>query len=147
MNSLQASQLIETYLSTNWTATKLAYENVDPRDWSATGTPLLTKGTNSFVRLYKQFATSEPVTVNRSCRRYYGFLHTLIHTKEGIGARTAETHAESMITLIEGKEISDANGTLRFWDMIQNSRYWIDGGWFVIDLSFKFSFEKYTSPT
>ena len=147
MTPVQASQLIEEYLSTNWTATKIAYENVEPRDWTETGTPLLTKGETPFIKIYKQFPTSEPITVSKSCRRYYGFLHVLVHVKESTGARVAETHATNLINLIEGKEILSGGEVFRFWDLVQETRFWTDGGWFVIDLSFKFSFEKFTSPS
>ena len=145
MNLLTAQALIETYLSTNWTATPVAYENVEARNWTATGQPLLPEGDVDYVTLRTEFRGSETITIPGRCIRYYGGLYPAVCVKDGSGTRTALGYAKDLTALLESKEIPSADGMLRVWTLAGTQKYRPSADWFVVELSFNFSFERYIS--
>lgn len=146
MDVLSCSALLESYIGTNWSDTPVAYENVDARNWTEVGQPLLPDGTEDYLAVRQHIQKSEYITVPGTCRRYFGTLYTGIMTRDGTGTRNAEGHAKKLIELFEGIEISSPDGMLRMWSLTGSHKYRPAEGWYAIELAFNFSFERYVAP-
>lgn len=143
MNLLEAEALIQTYLSSNWTATKIAYPNVLPADFSAPGQPLLPEGDSDYIAIRYQFENSRFITVPGNCRRYTGTIQPTIFVRRQTGTRTLATHANSLINLFEGKEVKNTGGgLLRVWGLTGSIELTYDD-WYARELAFAASFERY----
>ena len=145
MNILEAETLIETYLSENWTRTPITYPNVMPADFSAAGQPLLPKGTNDYIALRYSFSQSEAITVPGTCRRYYGSIRITAFVRRQTGTRQLASYANDLISLFEGKEISNSSGQLlRVWGLTGSIELTYDD-WYARELAFSASFERYAT--
>ena len=143
MNLLDAETLIQTYLSSNWTTTKVAYPNVLPADFSAPGQPLLPEGNADYIALRYQFDQSRFITVPGNCRRYTGNIQPTIFVRRQTGTRTLATYANSLIDIFEGKEITDSTGgVLRVWGLTGAIELTYDD-WYARELTFAASFERH----
>jgi hypothetical protein len=142
MNLLDAETLIQTYLASNWTATKIAYPNVLPADFTAPGQPLLPEGTADYIALRYQFENSRFITVPGTCRRYTGQIQITAFVRRQTGTRTLATYANSLIELFEGKEIKNTgNEILRVWGLTGSIELAYDD-WYARELAFAASFER-----
>lgn len=144
MNISDASAVLENYLTVAWTATPIAYENVEARNWSEIGQPLLPDGDSDYIAIRSQVVNSRTLTVPGTCRRYEGVLFVGVAVRDGTGTRVADTYAAQLVTLLEGKELPSTTGMLRLWNLGGSVKYRPTTGWYVNELSFSFSFERYT---
>jgi hypothetical protein len=143
MNILEAETLIETYLAANWTRTPVTYPNVSPLDYSAVGQPLLPKGSKDYIALRYSFEQSEFITVPGTCRRYHGSISITIFVRRQTGSRKLSDYANDLISLFEGKEISNSSGQLlRVWGLTGSIGLTYDD-WYARELAFSASFERY----
>ena len=86
----QADALIATYLSSNWTATLIAWENVDPRAFSMPGQPLLPDGTADYLQVRSYEVSNRTVTIPAHCIRSHVQLQISVCVKAGSGVRKAK---------------------------------------------------------
>lgn len=145
MDILSAQTLLETYFNTNWTATPVVYENVEARNWTATGQPLLPEGETSYVTFRTEYGRTEFITVPGRCRRQHGVLYPAVCVRTATGTRTALTYAKDLVALLEGKELEATDGVLRLRSMGGTQKYRPSEGWLVVEMAFNFSFERYVS--
>lgn len=139
----EAPRLLQTYLSENWTATPLAYTNVDGRYWSEVGQPVLPTGEEDYITVRTHIFHSEFITVPGTCRRYHGTLFLAAATRKGSGTRALETYISDLIALLEGKTLSNTDGgELRVWTLTGNAEYAIED-WFINEIALGFSFERF----
>lgn len=143
MDLLSAQTLLETYFSTHWTATPVVYENVEARNWTATGQPLLPEGEVDYVTFRTEYGRSETITIPGNCRRQYGVLFPAVCVRDATGVRVAMSHARDLVALLESKEIASGSEILRLWTLGGTQKYRPADGWFVVELAFNFSFERH----
>lgn len=144
MNYVQASTALQVYLNSNWSATPLAFNNVEERNWTAVGQPILPEGDSDYVTLRTHIPSSTYITVPGHCRRYFGTLFLAVAVRKGTGTRTMETYITDLIALFEGKTLSTADGELRVWTLTGNAEYELND-WFVNEIAFGFSFERFVA--
>jgi hypothetical protein len=145
MTPVQAEALLYTYLSANWTATKIAWQNVEPRDFTSPSQPLLPEGTDDYIAVRVMLVNSTTITMPANCIRYRGQLMVGVCVKENTGTRTAKNRLSSLVELLENATISDVNGSLRIGNMAGSLGYPAPNGWYVEDSSFMFTFERFVA--
>ena len=144
MNYVEASRALQVYLNDNWSATPLAFTNVDGRQWATVGQPILPEGDVDYVTLRTHIPSSAFITVPGTCRRYFGTIFLAVAVRKGTGTRAMETYISSLIELLEGKTLSATEGELRVWTLTGNAEYEIND-WFVNEIAFGFSFERFVA--
>lgn len=142
MNYVEASTLLQVFMFNNWTATPLAFNNVDSRNWTSVDQPVIPEGDSDYITVRTHIFHSQFITIPGTCRRYFGSLRLAISVRKGTGTRANETYATDLIGLLEGRTLSDASGELRVWTLTGNAEYG-DEDWHVNELAFGFSFERY----
>ncbi len=141
MNLTNAETLIQEYLSTAWTATKIAWPNVLPADFATLGQPLLPEGTANYIAIRHEFTQSTFITVPGTCRRYKGAIFPSIFVRRETGTRTLAQYTSTLIELFEGRELAFGTEFLRVWTMTGSvDRSLAD--WYVRELAFGASFER-----
>jgi hypothetical protein len=145
MNIDDAEELIYTYLNANWTDTKIAWQNVDAKDYSSPSQPLLPEGTDDYIDVRMNVFTSRTVTIPANCIRYTGQLLVGVCVKENTGTRVAKGHLASLVNLLENATITGVSGDLRIGNMTGSLGYAAPNGWYVEDSSFMFTFERHVA--
>lgn len=141
----EASAVLENFFMVYWTATPIAFENVELRNWQEPGQPLLPEGDEDYIFLRSSINTSTVITVPGRCRRYQGTIRVGVAVRDGTGTRIGDGYAADLINLLEGRELSEATGMLRIWTLVGSVKYRPTSGWYVNELAFNFSFERYVS--
>jgi hypothetical protein len=143
VNYTQADKLITEYLTANWSTTPIVWPNLEPRDYSAVGQPLLPRGTTDYVALRSHGTGSQTITVTGSCVRYMGQLFVAVCVKEGTGVRTAKGYVDSLVDLLENQTLTNADGDVRMGTISGPTEYPSENGWFVSEFALMFAFEKF----
>ena len=141
----QADALIATYLSSNWTATPIAWENVDPRAFSMPGQPLLPDGTADYLQVRSYEVSNRTVTIPAHCIRSHVQLQISVCVKAGSGVRKAKKHLSDLVNLLENATIGASGSQIRFGTLIGSAGYFSDNGWYIRDAAFPFYFERYVA--
>lgn len=143
MQLADALRLLETHMQA-WTATPVAYENVDPRNLTQVGQPLLPAGTTDYVAMRTTLDHSQPITVPNRCHRYHGTVYFAVCVQAGTGSRTLAGYVDSLIALFEAKQIAGTAGVLRTGRVTFSQKYQPSDGWYVHEIGFNFAYERYT---
>jgi hypothetical protein len=147
MKRSEASSLLEQFLTANWLTTPIKYENVAAHNWAAIGQPLLPDGEEDYISIRIDHGYSKTITCPATCIRYFGVIYLGVCVRDGTGTRAAEKIASDLLDLLEHKELSDASGMLRTWNLTSTAKYKPIEGWFVVEPMLNFSFERYrTAP-
>lgn len=133
-----ADRIVAEYLSQHWTALPIAWENIEAREWSAPGQPLLPKGNKDYLSVLSDPVNSRNITVSRTCVRRAVQYQFAVCVKQGRGTRSARTHLDSLIALFENRTLSPG---LRFSTHLGTAKYATDNGWHVEQSSFMAWFE------
>jgi hypothetical protein len=145
MDLASADALLATYLTDNWSHTPIAWENVEPRNWSSAGQPLLPEGLVDYVQV-RTFATGNSnITVDRSCIRTRVQIQIAVCVKSGTGTRSAKGWQDELNLLLENALLSDGSGVLRLSTMIGSEGYPAVNGWYVYESAFAGYFERFRS--
>lgn len=147
MTLTDAKKTLEVYLNTNWSATDIAWENVDALDPDVAGQQYLITAQNAFISVEIWVHTSETITVPGSCIRYPGTLEFGVFLKEGTGTRIAANHIDALIALFENQTLisPDTGDRIRVRNITTTAKYRTSSGWFVSQIGFSFYFERYVA--
>lgn len=135
MNEEQLHQKLES-LFDPWVATKIAWENVEARDYSTADNPLLFELGDPFIEVRVDFMSTEQVSVPKRCRRISGYLQVLIHIKSGTGRRTAEGLVSQLSVLLEDKNFGD---NVRTHGAIRDGKFGVYSGWVTYSVQWPFT--------
>lgn len=144
MNFAGSDKVLTEYLAANWTTTPISWPNIEGRNYSAAGHPLLPAGDDDYIALRTHGAGSRTVTVNGSCIRYASQLFVAVCVKEGTGVRGARGHLDSLVNLLENKTLSGISGTVRMGTITGPVDYTAPNGWFVTEIGILYFYERYT---
>lgn len=141
-----AEAAVYTLLATRWTATPLAWHNVDPRNFIVPGEPLLPDGDADFIAVRLDIFGSTTLTVPGNCIRYSGQLALGICVKERTGTRQAKTYLADLSALLENQTIKSSDGAIRVSTLSNTADYFAENGWYVLEATFPLYFERYLQP-
>ena len=130
-------------LETYWTATPLAWHNVDERNFGEPGQPLLPDGDEDFVSVRLDIFPGETITVPGTCVRYSGQLAIGICVKERTGTRQAKTYLSDLCELLENQTVVSSVGEIRLSTLSNTADYFAENGWYVLEGTFALYFERY----
>ena len=145
MTFAESDKLLNEYLAANWTATPISWPNIEGRNYSAAGHPLLPTGPADYVALRTHGAGSRTVTVDGRCIRYSSQLFVAVCVKEGTGVRGARAHLDGLVTLLENATLSGAMGQVRMSNITGPVDYQAPNGWFVSEIGIMYHYERYTA--
>lgn len=144
MNFAESDKIITEYLAANWTATEISWPNIEGRDYSAAGHPLLPAGDADYIALRTHGAGSRTVTVDGSCIRYSSQLFVAVCVKENTGVRAAKGHVDSLVNLLENKVLSGTSGSIRMSNITGPAEYAAPNGWYVIEFGVMYFYERFS---
>ena len=144
MNFAESDKILTEYLAANWTTTPISWPNVEGRDYSVAGHPLLPVGTADYVALRTHGAGSRTVTVDGRCIRYSSQLFIAVCVKEGTGVRAARGHLDGLVALLENATLSGTAGQIRMSNVTGPADYMAPNGWFVSEVGIMYHYERYT---
>lgn len=147
MNLEAADALLATYLSQYWTQTPIAWQNVEPRNFSEMGQPLLPSGDEDYVAVRSEVVGNRTLTVPGSCIRTQLQLQVAVCVKEGSGTRRARRLLSQIVELLENKRIGDFGNRLSFSTLSGAACYTSDNGWFIEEASLPCYFERHVAQT
>jgi hypothetical protein len=144
LNLEQADAALAAYLVANWTATPIAWENVEARGWTTAGQPLLPEGTADFIAVQLYPVADIQITVPGTCHRTAVAVQIAVCVKAGTGSRIAKRHLSSLVALLGNLTLPTANGDLRISNMTGSGGYLAENGWYVMEAAFAGHFERFT---
>ncbi len=142
----EAESALYRLLASHWTATPLAWHNVDERNFGEPGQPLLPDGDQDFVSVRLDVFASQTLTVPANCIRYSGQLALGICVKERTGTRQAKTYLADLADLLENQTLGHVGGHLRLSTLSNTADYFAENGWYVLEATFALYFERYLVP-
>ena len=142
----EAEAALYSLLAQHWTATPLAWHNVDERNFGEPGQPLLPDGDEDFVSVRLDVFSSQTLTVPANCIRYSGQLALGICVKERTGTRQAKTYLADLAGLLENQTLTSASGHLRMSTLSNTTDYFAENGWYVLEATFSLYFERHLLP-
>lgn len=142
----EAEEAVYTLLSTRWSQTPLSWHNVDERDYSVPGEPLLPDGDRDYISVRLDIFGSTTLTVPGNCIRYGGQLALGICVKERTGTRQAKTYLADLSALLENQTIKSSDGSIRVSTLSNTADYFAENGWYVLEATFPLYFERYLQP-
>jgi hypothetical protein len=120
-------KVVEEYISANWSSTKIAWENVEPRDFTDPAAPFLYDSTDPYIFVSVSVDTSRQIEMPNVCKRYYGQVMIDVHVPEGKGSRVAKSLLGSLNDLLEDTTLSN-NIRIQDFNRIGNE-YQLRQGW------------------
>lgn len=144
MNFSQSDKIITEHLAANWTTTPISWPNIEGRNYSAVGQPLLPAGTADYIALRSHGAGSRTVTVDGSCIRYSSQLFVAVCVKEGTGVRTAKGNVDTLVALLENATLRGNSGSVRMNNITGPTEYSAPNGWYVIEFAVMYHYERFT---
>jgi hypothetical protein len=143
----EADALLTTYLAEHWTQTPIAWQNIEPRNFSEMGQPLLPSGTEDFIAVRSEIVNNQTLTVPGRCIRTQMQLQVAVCVKENTGTRSARRWLSDLVALLENQRIGDPGSQLSFGTLSGAARYVTDNGWFVEEASLPCYFERHVALT
>lgn len=147
MRTDEAEAALYSLLESRWTTTPLAWSNVDERDFSEPGQPLLPDGDRDYVSVRVDVFGSRTLTVPANCIRYSGQLALGICVKERTGTRQAKAYLADLADLLENQTLVANGGNLRLSTLSNTADYIAENGWYVLEATFAFYFERHLTPS
>lgn len=143
MSQATVEKELYEYLSTYWTSTPIAYQNVIEKDWEETGQPLLPSGEKDFISVRIDMHSSKAISVPGTCRREYGSLHFEVWVKQETGTRALRTYIDALIAMFEYTHFTAEGNDLRVLEILTQHTNPTDDGWFVGRISFNLTFNRH----
>lgn len=135
------SQVTETIISrigSVWVATPVAYENVEPLDYSDPNRPLLSAGQSPYLGIKVTFGDSSAVeTGPNAIKRTWGYIETAFYCREASGTKTTQANLDAFAALFEYRQI---NGIV--FKEITGLEPVTVGGWYVTNALLRFYFHR-----
>jgi len=129
---------IEGTLNTNWSATEVAYDNVEALDYTDVARPQLSKGSDPYIGVKVIFAESYAAeTGPNAIKRTWGYIEVKFYTRADQGAKTNATNMGNMSTLFEYQVIDD----IVFKELSVMTPYTLEG-WYVTPVILRFYFNR-----
>ena len=135
-----ARRAIETYLNTNWTETPIDFENVESRDLSLAGQPLLWEGQNPFLAFDLDIIGSRQISAYPACMRFNGSIDLKVCVKEGTGPGYSTELCDDLLALFQDKVLYHSTEEIRVGTASGPIDYVTSAGWYVQQLQFPFFF-------
>ena len=142
----EAEAALYALLTQSWTATPLAWHNVDERNFTEPGMPLLPDGDTDYVSVRLDVFSATTLTVPANCIRYSGQLALGICVKERTGTRQAKKYLSDLAALLENQTLASDGGHLRVSTLSNTADYFAENGWYVLEATFALYFERYLIP-
>lgn len=142
----EAEAALYALLARRWTATPLAWHNVDARNFTEPGQPLLPDGEADYITVRLDVFGSTTLTVPANCIRYSCQLALGICVKERTGTRQAKKYLSDMAALLENQTLAADGGHLRLSTLSNTADYFSENGWYVLEATFAIYFERYLVP-
>ena len=142
----EAEAALYALLAQSWTATPLAWHNVDERNFTEPGMPLLPDGDTDYVSVRLDVFSATTLTVPANCIRYSGQLALGICVKERTGTRQAKKYLSDLAALLENQTLASDGGHLRVATLSNTADYFAENGWYVLEATFALYFERYLIP-
>jgi hypothetical protein len=142
----EAEETVYQILAQNWSLTPLAWHNVDARNYTLPGQPLLPDGTEDYLAVRLDIHAATTLTVPGHCIRYAGQLSLGICVKERTGTRQAKTYLSELADLLENQRLVSEHGTLMVSPLSNQGDYFAENGWYVLEAAFPIHFERYLVP-
>ena len=146
MTITDAEEAVYGLLSAVWTATPLAWRNVDPRNYLDPSQPLLPDGEDDYISVNVDVFSATTLTVPGNCIRYSGQVALGICVPERTGTRTAKTYLSQLCDLLENQRLRSSDGSLVVSTLSNQGSYVTDNGWYVLEATFPLYFERYLTP-
>jgi hypothetical protein len=125
-------------VGTGWTWSEVAYDNVEPLDYTDVARPELSKGTSPYIGVKVIFADSYAAeTGPNAIKRTWGYIETKFYTPKEQGARINAVNMGNMSTLFEYQVIDD----IVFKELSVMTPYTEDG-WYVTPTMLRFYFNR-----
>lgn len=142
----EAEAALYALLAQSWTTTPLAWHNVDERNFTEPGMPLLPDGDTDYVSVRLDVFSATTLTVPANCIRYSGQLALGICVKERTGTRQAKKHLSDLAALLENQTLASDGGHLRVSTLSNTADYFAENGWYVLEATFALYFERFLIP-
>lgn len=146
MTFAEAEETIYQALAQNWTSTPIAWHNVDPRNFSDPGQPLLPDGTDDYLAVRVDLHGGKTITVPGHCIRYAGQLSVGVCVRERTGTRQAKAYLDDLAGLLENHRLVSSYGSLLVSPLANQGDYFTENGWYVLEAAFPIHFERYLTP-
>lgn len=140
MSKAVIAELLETTIQSNWD-TPIAWPNVESRDHSLPGSPLLSEGNKNYISFSVDITKTEAVEIPLGFIRYHGYINVDLYIKEGVGTRKAESLIDSLNDLFQYRIISDNTTCIRTHEYIDSGIFTILEGWATHICQWPFSVE------
>lgn len=144
MNLSGADKIISEYLSDNWTKTPISWPNIEGRDFTAPGQPLLPMGTEDYIAVRTAGSGSRTITIPGTCIRTSAQLFLAVMVKETTGQRKALAYVDDLIELFENAVLPGSDGEVRMSNTSGPASYPTPNGWFTSEIGIMFYFERFT---
>lgn len=146
MSNAQITQLIEETLQAGWVSTQIGWANVENRDQTIAGSPLLSEGTNSYIDFSVDFTGSSAIEIPLGYIRYHGYINVDIYTKEGVGTRSAEGIVDDLNDLFQYRTFLDGTLCVRTHEYLDTGTFTILQGWLTKICQWPFSADIRRAP-
>lgn len=134
----QALKTIQSQFQTNWTYTPVAYDNVEPRDFSDPVQPLLSDLQTPYIGVKVLFEESYAAeTGPNAIKRTWGSIETSFFTRLSSGASTNSANIDNLSNLFEYKVI----GGIVFKELMVLTPI-PTKGWYVTPTLLRFYFNR-----
>jgi hypothetical protein len=133
--------LLENTLQDSWSATPIAWQNVEARDHAIAGAPLLSAGSKNYINFSVDITKTEAMEIPLGFIRYSGFIGVDVNTMEGAGTRAADTLIDSLNELFQYQVISDGSTCIRTHEYLDSGTFIILEGWATHACQWPFSVE------
>jgi len=138
MTYSEALTVIESHLHNNWTATPVAYDNVEPLDYTDDVKTLLSDGSSPYIELKTIFADSHAAeTGPNAVKISWGYINATFYSKESTGAKVNQTNIDTLCGLFEYQRI----GGIVFKEMTVLTPF-RSGGWYATPTMLRFYFTR-----
>ena len=144
MNLAQADKVIAEFLASRWTTTPIVWPNVEARNFQVAGHPMLPQGEVDYISIRTAGEGSRTIVLGGGCVRYTGVMYLASCVKEGTGVRLAKERLSDLIVLFENAQLSSQYGTIRMGSISGPIGYPAQGGWYIEEAGFMFTFDRAT---
>jgi len=135
---VDALSVIQTAMEAGWGDSRVAYENVEPLDYSDVSRPLLSNGTAPYVAIKVLFSDSYAVeTYPTAVKQSWGHLSANFYVRQAAGTKSHKSNLDALSALFEYKTI----GGIVFKEMSILAPFRSEG-WYVMPVMMRFYFTR-----
>lgn len=131
-------QVITGHIAANWWMTPVAWEGVEPRNYSLDGAPLLAEGTEDFIVVSISFEQENSINIPHACVRLIGYIIIDINVKADTGTGAVTRYRDALNNLLQYKSLGVSIRTREF---LAGGAYRILEGWVTHSAQWRFEAE------